>query len=196
LRRFLNSIRPRSWNGSSFLRVGIHVRAGDILTPFHLLYGFTVPGSSYFIQAARRLVANLTVPVQFVVATDNLAWTRRNVALEEVFGDRSNRSNVSVVYSERNGAAFDMALLSSCDTLILSTGSYGWWAAWLANKTTLYYRNWPRPGSFLSTAFTREDYFPPRWIGIGNESDLTTNMPMRRISRYDRKCCGESRRKI
>ena len=114
------------------MRIGIHVRAGDILTLFNLFYGFTVPGPTYFIQAANYLTANITIPVQFIVATDNPAWTKKHVALEAVF---ENRSDTSVVYSEGNSAGLDMALLASCDALILSTGSYGWWAAWLANKT-------------------------------------------------------------
>jgi len=170
---FLDEVRPSFWN-ASFLRVGVHVRAGDILTPFNLFYGFTVPGSSYFIQAVHYLVANLTVPVQFIVATDNPTWTKENVRLGAVF---QSRSDVKVVHSDHAGAAFDMALLSSCDALILSTGSYGWWAAWLANKTTIYYRNWPRPRSLISTMFTREDYFPSYWIGLGNASDHTRNIP-------------------
>jgi len=166
-------VRPTTWN-TSFLRVGIHVRAGDVLTPFSLFYGFTVPGSSYFIRAANFLIAKLAVPVQFIVVTDNPTWTKKYIALQAVFG---NRSATSVVYSVGKSAAFDMALLSSCDALILSTGSYGWWAAWLANKTTVYYRSWPRPGSVISTMFTREDYFPPHWIGMGNRSDHTQNIP-------------------
>jgi len=151
------------------------VRAGDILTPFNLFYGFTVPRASYFIQAANYFTVNVTTPVQFVVATDNLKWTKKYIALETVF---RNRSNTSVVYSKGKSAAFDMALLASCDALIISTGSYGWWAAWLANKTTIYYRYWPRPGSYISLMFTRKDYFLPQWIGLGNESDLMVSMPM------------------
>ena len=150
------------------------MRAGDIKTQFFVNFGLTVPGSSYFVQAANYLTANATTPVQFIVATDNLKWSKKSIALEAVF---RNRSNTSVVYSEGNSAAFDMALLASCDALIISTGSYGWWAAWLANKPTIYYRYWPRPGSHVFARFTREDYFPPQWIGLGNESDLTTDIP-------------------
>ena len=106
------------------------------------------------------------------MTTDNLKWTKKYIALEAVF---RNRSNTSVVYSEGNSPAFDMALLASCDALIISTGTYGWWAAWFANKATVYYRYWPRPGSRLATWFTREDYFLPQWIGLGDESDLTKN---------------------
>jgi len=165
--RFLAEVRPTSWN-SSFMRIGVHVRAGDILTLFHFYYGFTIPGASYYIKAANYLTANVTTPVQFIVTTDNLNWTKKHIALESVY---MNCSNTSVVYSEGKSAGFDMALLASCDALIMSTGTYGWWAAWLGNITTIYYRYWPRPGSKLSTMFTREDYFPPQWIGLGNKSD-------------------------
>ena len=133
--RFLDEVQPTTWN-STFQRIGVHVRAGDILEQSKLIYGFIVPGASYYIQAAKYLTRNVTIPVQFIVATDNLSWTKKHIALEAVF---RNCSNTSVVYSEGNSAGFDMALLASCDALIMSTGSYGWWAAWLANKTTVYY---------------------------------------------------------
>jgi len=152
------------------------VRAGDMLLPINIARGNTVPGASYFIQAAKYLTVNVTTPVQFIVTTDNLSWAKKHIALEAVY---RNRSNASVVYSEGHSVGFDMALLASCDALILSTGSYGWWAAWLANKTTIYYRYWPRPGSYISSRFTREDYFPPQWIGFGNKSDLVEESIMK-----------------
>ena len=164
--RFLKQVRPPAWN-VSFFRVGVHVRAGDVL--WLIWRGHTAPGQSYYIKAANYLTANLTVPVQYIVTSDDLRWTKRRIALEVVF---QNRSNVSVVYSEGKDAGFDMALLSSCDALIMSTGSFGWWASWLTNITTIYYRYWPRPGTFVDSLFTREDYFPPWWTGVGDESDL------------------------
>ena len=171
--RFLENVRPAGWN-PPFLRIGVHVRANDMLLPSRLDFGFTVPGTSYFSQAANYLIANLSAPVQLIVTSDSPDWTKKYIALESVF---RNRSSTSVVYSGGGTTGFDMALLASCDALILSTGTYGWWAAWLANKLTVYYRYWPRPGSRLSAMFSREDYFPPHWIGMGNESDLTRNAP-------------------
>ena len=58
----------------------------------------------------------------------------------------------------------DLAVLSSCDAVIVSTGSFGWWAAWLANKTTVYYANWPRPGTGFDQLLNRTTYFPAQWI--------------------------------
>jgi len=160
------------------MRIGVHVRAGDVLGL--LFRGHTVPAASYFIQAANYLTTNITIPVQFIVTTDNLKWTKTHIALETVFRDHSNNN---VVYSEGNSAGFDMALLAFCDALITSTGTYSWWAAWLANKPTVYYRYWPRPGSFLAKLFIHEDYFPPQWIGLGNESDLAVKMPTKKRNR-------------
>jgi len=131
---------------SSFLRIGVHVRANDMLRPTRRDFGFTVHGTSYFSQAANYLIENLSAAVQFIVTSDSPDWTKKYIALETVF---RNRSNTSVVYSEGGTTGFDTALLASCDALILSTGTYGWWAPWLgedANKPTVYYRYWPRPG--------------------------------------------------
>ena len=166
--RFLNEVRPSAWK-SSFLRVGVHVRVSDLLIRSAFVGGYTVPGASYFIKAAKYLTANVTTPVQFIVTTDNLNWTKKHIALETIY---RNCSNTSVVYSEGKSAGFDMALLASCDALIMSTGTYGWWAAWLANKPTVYYRYWPRPGSHIFAKCNHADFFPPQWIGLGNESDL------------------------
>jgi len=74
---------------------------------------------------------------------------------------------VDVAYSEGHDAGFDLALLSLSDGVIMSTGTYGWWGAWLSNNTTIYYSNWPRTGSRLSGMFNRDDFFPPHWIPIG-----------------------------
>jgi len=74
-------------------------------------------------------------------------------------------NNTSVVFSnETNLAAADLAILSRCDGVIMTTGTFGWWGAWLANKTTIYYSNWPSPGSPLAEKFDRKDFFPPEWI--------------------------------
>jgi len=56
--------------------------------------------------------------------------------------------------------------LSACNDVIMSTGTYGWWAGWLAAGKTVYYRRWPRRGSPLDAAFNRRDFFPSHWIAL------------------------------
>ena len=179
---FLDQIRPSTWKEHTFSRIGIHVRAGDVVRRKKCNFGYTLPQLPYFEQAMSRFVSEQTKGqeagrVQFIVTSDDLQWTKTAVNFTQIV-DRLNQTSstssstkrqvlVDVAYSEGHDAGFDLALLSVCDGVIMSTGTYGWWGAWLANKTTIYYSNWPRTGSRLSGIFNRDDYFPPHWIPIG-----------------------------
>ena len=175
---YLNQIRPPAWKGQSFSRIGIHARAGDIMRRRHCRFGFTIPQRPYFERAMARFVDERRQRgggrVQFIVTSDRLAWVKRAFNFTSI-AQRLNRTSsptkdkvvVEVAHSEGHDAGFDLGLLSLCDGVIMSTGSYGWWAAWLANKTTIYYSNWPRPGSGLFNLSRRGDIFPPNWIPIG-----------------------------
>jgi len=60
----------------------------------------------------------------------------------------------------------DMAILTMCQHTIITVGTFGWWAAWLTNGTTVYYKDWPHRGSLLAAANSHADYFPPHWIPL------------------------------
>jgi len=175
---YLDQIRPSAWTRQSFSRIGIHVRAGDIMQSVMWNKGFTTPQRPYFEQAMSWFVNQQQqqqadgARVQFIVTTDSLAWVKKAINFTSI-ADQLNRistkSNVhlDLTHSEGHDAGFDLALLSLCDGVIMSTGTYGWWGAWLANKTTIYYSNWPRAGSPLYRIYNHQDYFPPNWIPIG-----------------------------
>jgi len=169
---YLERIRPPAWRGQSFSRIGIHVRAGDIVRCGKRDFGYTVPQRLYFEQAMSRFLDSHVGPVQFIVTTDSVEWVKNAINFKSI-ADQLNRTStknkvdVDAVYSEGHDAGFDLALLSVCDGVIMSTGTYGWWGAWLASKTTIYYSNWPRKGSSLYSQFNEDDFFPPNWIPIG-----------------------------
>jgi len=178
VRNYLEQIRPPMWKGQSFSRVGIHVRAGDIMRRDKWVYGYTIPQRPYFVQAMSRFV-NLQQErhagrVQFIVTSDSLDWVKRSINFTSI-AQHLNRTSfstnnevvVDVAHSEGHDSGFDLALLSVCDGVIMSTGTYGWWGAWLANKTTIYYSNWPRVGSPLRLLFKSDDFFPQKWIPMG-----------------------------
>jgi len=177
LHNYLDQIQPSAWKGKSFSRIGIHVRAGDIKYRGTLKSGYTIPQRPYFEQAMSRFVSEQQGHggrVQFIVTSDSLAWAKKAINFTSIAHQLNLTSSstedkvlVDVAHSEGHDAGFDLALLSLCDGVIMSTGTYGWWGAWLANKTTIYYSNWPRPGSPLAKIFRRDDYFPPNWIPIG-----------------------------
>lgn len=140
-------------------------------------YGYTVPKTPYFQQAMKHVVqmfrntssVNETLRMQFFILSDSINWVRSTLGLTSVaysLIDRSRHEDFQVTYSTQNSAGVDLALLSRCDTVIMTTGTYGWWGAWLANKTTIYYRNWPRAGSRLDTKFNGDDFYPPSWLSF------------------------------
>lgn len=143
---------PHSWQGGRVTRVGIHVRRGDMTEGYYVRYGYITAPSDYFVKAMDYYRRNYTT-VCFIVCSDDIAWAKENLAGDD-----------DVAFSVANSEAVDLAILSSCDHSIISVGSFGWWAAWLANGTTIYYNNWPRRSTQLEYQVEKRDYFPPHWI--------------------------------
>lgn len=80
----------------------------------------------------------------------------------------TNGSYVNITFCpEGQSPGQDLAILSLCNHTVVSAGTFGWWAAWLANGTTVYFDNWPRNGTKLDGKFDRRDYYPSHWVPIG-----------------------------
>jgi len=139
--------------------VGIHVRRGDLLHSYNVKAGYTVADESYFTRAMRYF-GNKYDHVVFVVCSDDMTWSSSNI--------ESTLSNTVVVFSQFSSLSpeFDLALLSHCNHTIMTVGSFGWWAAWLAGGETVYYRDFPRPDSLLRDSFRMGDYYLPQWIAM------------------------------
>jgi len=65
-------------------------------------------------------------------------------------------------------AEVDMCSLTKCNHSIITVGSFGWWAAWLANGLTIYYKDIAMNGSEYRGDFSENmtDFFYPGWIGF------------------------------
>ena len=131
--------------------VGIHVRRGDILLPHFVQYGYVTPGEEYY-KMTREYFQTRLKNVYFIVCSNDKEWAQQNI-----------KGN-NVIHSLEYGAAVDMAILSLCDHMILSLGTFGWWSAWLSNGTTVYYNGWPKPLSPLDKEFDKKVFFPSGWI--------------------------------
>ena len=157
---FLSSVKPVRWieSGVQFVFVGVHVRRGDMIEPHFRRAGYTVATSDYF-RSAMRYFANRYQHVLFVVCSDSIEWSRSSLPVASDIG-----ANVDIVFSENRLPEVDLAILSQCNHTVMSVGSFGWWAAWLANGVTIYYADWPRPFSELDFHVNKYDYFPKHWI--------------------------------
>ena len=159
-KEFLSNNVPRGWKDATFVRVGIHVRRGDFLTRLWVRVGLTVATKEYLNRAMTYFVERYP-RVQFIVASNDIVWCQTNSQLLLI-----NRHSVNITYSVGHSAEQDLALLAGCNHTIATTGTYGWWASWLANGTTVYYSNFARPGSQLWRRSVATDFFPPTWIGM------------------------------
>lgn len=137
-------IRNKSIPG--YKSVCIHIRRGDFLTK-----RYPVAGVDY-IQSAMKVFTSKYQNVQFIVVSDDMKWCRKNIH--------------NVIYSPFWKDIDDMALLTLCDHVIVTSGTFGWWGAWLANGTTVYFSGFPKQNSDLARNFSFSDYYPEGWIGL------------------------------
>ena len=157
---FLSFNVPPDWTAFSFLRVGVHVRRGDFLRRRRIRKGFTAATSLYLRRALGYFVARFA-RIQFIVASNDIPWCR-----DHIRSSTWPRNRVNITFSEGHSDGEDLALLASCNHTVITVGTFSWWAAWLANGTTVYYADFPRRGSSLSNRSHIKEYYPPKWIGI------------------------------
>jgi len=75
--------------------------------------------------------------------------------------------NITAIYSPGGTSSeVDLAILSQCNHTIMTVGTYGWWAGYLAGGITVYYKDFPAPRGNLDRWFSKQDFFPPEWIGL------------------------------
>ena len=151
LKPALNFLKRVSRQGRP--NVCVHIRRGDFLLPHNNERGFTVAGLGYIDKAMSYFKTRLNDPLFFVLSDDK-RWCKSNL----------NRTNT--VISPFDNAYVDLAMMTCCDHVIVTSGSFGWWGAWLSNGTVVYYKDYPRPNTWLGNQLNLQDYYPPLWIGL------------------------------
>ncbi|KAH9508237.1 Galactoside 2-alpha-L-fucosyltransferase 2 [Bulinus truncatus] len=138
-------------NRRPFLRDG-----QDLVTTFQVSYiNGGITNASYFTHAfskMRSLLPNQNIT--FLVASEDQEWCKQNL----------NDSSVRVL--PPGSAAEHMAILASCDHVIITGGTYSFMAAWLANGITIYNTKHYSQTAPVRVGFTDADFFLPGWIGV------------------------------
>ncbi len=156
-KKFFQTALPSDLQSNSVVRVGIHIRRGDMTKPDKVNFGYTVADKPY-VEEAMKYFRDRFTRLVFIVVSENHQWFKQEI------GDSS--SIPDVIFSTQTEPAVDLAILSLCNHTIITVGSFGWWGAWLANGTTTYYNRWPRPNSVLQYTTDKAQYFPSHWIPI------------------------------
>ena len=153
INQYLISRSPALLINSYITYIGIHIRKGDFLTARKKSKGMITANERYIVKAKDHMREHFD-NILFVATSDDKQWISQH-ALD----------NMTII-SPFTKAELDLALLASCNHTIISSGTYSWWAGWLANGTTIYYDQYPKPGSKLSKRINVADYYPPHWIPL------------------------------
>ncbi|XP_045746379.1 galactoside 2-alpha-L-fucosyltransferase SEC1-like isoform X1 [Mirounga angustirostris] len=154
--KFLRGLQAKWARRSTF--VGVHVRRGDYVRVMPRVWKGVVADRGYLEQALDWFRARYRSPV-FVITSDDMAWCRQNI----------NASRGDVVFAGnglQGSPTRDFALLTQCNHTVITVGTFGIWAAYLAGGDTVYLANFTLPGSPFHWIFKPQAAFLPEWVGI------------------------------
>lgn len=121
--------------------VAIHVRRGDYLEHPE---AFTTLSAPYVARARRHFPAD----ARFLLFSDDLPWCVANIPDATPIQTPDYRH--------------DLALMTQCDGHIISASSFGWWGAWLSERTTCVVA--PTPWFPNTANIDTRDVVPARWL--------------------------------
>lgn len=130
--------------------IGIHIRRGDFLT------FFKIDTSVSYLTIAMNYYRRKYINCRFLIASDDKAYVQKSLG---------NNTDIFIT-PQSFFSGDDLAALTLCEHTIVTAGSYGWWAAWLAGGDVVHDLNYPIP----SQNCLREHYFPPWFLFPHNTS--------------------------
>lgn len=134
--------------------IGAHMRRGDFVRDKKQDYGH-VPATKDYLHKAIKFFENRysNNPCKlFLVVGNDHKWNLNNSL---------QRNNVIVL--KPRSPYLDLCILSRCNHTIISSGSFGWWAAYLSGGDTTFMANQCRPNSTLCSKFKLNNYINPEW---------------------------------
>lgn len=139
-------------NRENAIVVGIHVRRGDFVRQKRK--GFTVAPVPYVYRAMayfRKKYKN----VLFIICSNDIMWCHDHLDDAE-----------DVHYSHLTDDWVDFAVLANSDHMVMTAGSYSWWAGYLCKGEVIYYKGYPEPNTKIGNLTVRDDYYPRNWISM------------------------------
>ncbi|XP_072343304.1 galactoside alpha-(1,2)-fucosyltransferase 2-like isoform X2 [Scyliorhinus torazame] len=147
--------------------VGVHVRRGDYIHVMPDVWKGVIADKKY-LDTAMAYFRNKYKNVVFVVTSNGMDWSKENI----------DKSKGDVFFSDdpkQSSPADDIAILAHCNHTIMTVGTFGYWAGYLAGGETIYLTNFTLPESPFLKLFKYEAAFLPEWIGL--PADLSPLLP-------------------
>ncbi|XP_046364516.1 galactoside alpha-(1,2)-fucosyltransferase 1-like [Haliotis rufescens] len=134
------------------ITIGVHVRRGDMASKYERDRGYNVADVGFLNRSMNYFRKKYENPL-FIVCSDSVTWCKDNLMSDDTIFTKGRRE-------------VDLAILAHCDHNIVTSGSFGWWGAWLAGGDVVYFKNFPREKTWLDRQYTKEDYYPDEWLGM------------------------------
>lgn len=147
--------------------VGVHVRRGDYVHVMPNIWKGVVAHKGYLDEAMNYFRKKYPNPI-FVVVSNGMDWCKQNI----------NASRGDVYFAgdgHESSPGRDFALIAHCNHTIMTIGTFGIWAGYLAGGDTVYLANYTLPNSPFLKLFRPSAAFLPEWIGI--PADLSPLLP-------------------
>uniref|UniRef100_H9H651 L-Fucosyltransferase n=1 Tax=Monodelphis domestica TaxID=13616 RepID=H9H651_MONDO len=164
---FLHWVRYSRGHTRSLTFVGVHVRRGDYVHVMPSQWRGVVADRAYLERALDWFRARYPDAV-FVVTSNGMKWCRENV-------DGSRGDVVFAGDGVEAAPGADFALLAQCNHTVMTIGTFGYWAAYLAAGDAVYLANYTLPDSQFLHVFKPQAAFLPEWLGIA--ADLSPLRP-------------------
>lgn len=136
--------------------IGVHVRRQDMLEQ-------KVESSVWYIRAAMIYFRQKYPSPVFLMASDDKSYCY------EFFG---NLSDVIITPNEFSPSE-DLTVLSLCQHTVVTAGTFGWWAGFLAGGQVLHDNKYPHGDIRNDTQCTKQNYYLPSFLIFHNQSTFS-----------------------
>lgn len=152
-----NITRENNVSQLNCIFVGAHMRRGDLALLEKQIYGHVPASKGYLHKAVDFFEGRYSNSCKlFIVLGDDYEWNKQNSPKQQ-----------NVVVLKPQSPYVDLCILSRSNHTIISTGTFGWWAAYLAGGESTYMANQCRPDSSLCYYFNFDNYINPKWNWFG-----------------------------
>ena len=134
--------------------IGVHIRRGDMV---NRRLGYMVATADYISRVVDFFNSKGFQNIIYIVCSNDMNWSQQRMP-----------KGFKYEFMVGNSAEVDLSILSSCNHVITTVGTFGWWAGWLSGGMVTYFK-WPaKEGSVLRNAFSKDysDFFLPSWQGF------------------------------
>lgn len=164
--------------GSKWLFVGVQVRRGDkVHNPsfsgvyYQTDWGYFRFGMRLVSKRLRKSAPNRRIG--YIVT----AGGSMNSNAQDIQEAKQALKSVSehVVFTESGDPFIDHAILAMSDGIVISPGSFGWWAAYISpagqgKGLVIAPQYLYQKSSTLSQGYAVKDYYPPNWEVVSNDA--------------------------